>query len=205
MPKQTSSSNVNPGVRLSQSGIDGTARAIHPGGRGSGRLNLTRAAWPDLPQSTSRPVTPVAEADRPPDSLWWAALTFCMEGFAIYGASLHPNAAFPAQAMPNSAKVPQPRLAHEQQLAVAEPRRSWPTENSDAVELACADARPSRHWNWLSSLGETIVTLWTYWRREREIKRAVAALAEYDDRTLRDLGICGRADIERAVRDSRDC
>jgi 3-hydroxy-9,10-secoandrosta-1,3,5(10)-triene-9,17-dione monooxygenase len=56
-----------------------------------------------------------------------------------------------------------------------------------------------------SELDEKFVALWTHWRREREIKSAVAALAKYDERTLRDLGIHGRADIERMVRCCRDC
>jgi uncharacterized protein YjiS (DUF1127 family) len=105
-------------------------------------------------------------------------------------------------------KVWQQRLAGDQQAAAHEHGGSQPLENSDDVELeraAWADARPLRHWSWLGSLAEMIVTLWTYWRREREIRRAVAALAEYDDRTLRDLGICGRSDIERVVRYCGDC
>jgi uncharacterized protein YjiS (DUF1127 family) len=42
-------------------------------------------------------------------------------------------------------------------------------------------------------------------RREREIKKAVAALAKLDDRTLRDIGIPQRSQIEQVVRYCRDC
>jgi uncharacterized protein YjiS (DUF1127 family) len=101
-----------------------------------------------------------------------------------------------------------PSAPGDQQPAAHEHVASQPLENSDAVELeraAWAAARPLRHWSWLGSLAEIIVTLWTHWRREWEIRRAVAALAEYDDRTLRDLGICDRSDIERVVRYCRDC
>jgi uncharacterized protein YjiS (DUF1127 family) len=42
-------------------------------------------------------------------------------------------------------------------------------------------------------------------RREREIKKAVAALAKLDDRTLRDIGIPRRSQIEQVVRYCRDC
>jgi len=42
------------------------------------------------------------------------------------------------------------------------------------------------------------------WRREREIKKAVTALAEFDDRTLRDTGIPHRSQIEQIVRYGRD-
>jgi uncharacterized protein YjiS (DUF1127 family) len=42
-------------------------------------------------------------------------------------------------------------------------------------------------------------------RWEREIKKAVAALAKLDDRTLRDIGIPQRSQIEQVVRYCRDC
>ena len=42
-------------------------------------------------------------------------------------------------------------------------------------------------------------------RRELEIKKAVAALAKLDDRTLRDIGIPQRSQIEQVVRYCRDC
>jgi len=41
--------------------------------------------------------------------------------------------------------------------------------------------------------------------REQEIKKAVAALAKLDDRTLWDLGIPQRSLIEQVVRYCRDC
>ena len=40
---------------------------------------------------------------------------------------------------------------------------------------------------------------------EREIKKAVTALGEFDDRTLRDMGIPHRSQIEQVVRYCRDC
>ena len=40
---------------------------------------------------------------------------------------------------------------------------------------------------------------------EREIKKAVTALREFDDRTLRDMGIPHRSQIEQVVRYCRDC
>jgi uncharacterized protein YjiS (DUF1127 family) len=132
-----------------------------------------------------------------------------MEGFAIYGASLHPTAAFPLQALLSAAKLRQPRLAgREPAAAVHERDRARASENSNVIELeraAPSDAGSARRWNWLASLGETMVALPAHWRREREIKRAVAALAELDDRTLQDLGIGGRSEIERVVRYCRDC
>ena len=129
-----------------------------------------------------RPPEPSAEADSP--TSWWSAiLLFMMEGFALYGAALHPNAAFPVELMRRTASERLPRPASS----------SW------------TDSHARRRWRWWAALVETATVLLTHWRREREITRAVAALSSYDDRTLRDLGISGRADIERVVRYCRDC
>jgi uncharacterized protein YjiS (DUF1127 family) len=116
---------------------------------------------------------------------WWSVvLPFLMEGFAVYGAALHPNAAFSVEAMQRTASVRAPRPAGGQPLT---------------------DLHARRRWRWWAALGETAAVLLMHWWREREINRAVAALSSYDDRTLRDLGISGRADIERVMRYCRDC
>ncbi|WFU78464.1 DUF1127 domain-containing protein [Bradyrhizobium sp. CIAT3101] len=141
-----------------------------------------RAVRPGTLGDAPRPLKPSAEADRP--TSWWSAvLLSVMEGFALYGAALHPNATFPVEAMPRTVPPGSPR-----------------PDVSARIDL---NAR--RHWSWWSALGETTAVLWKHWRREREISRAVVALSSYDDRTLRDLGINGRADIERVVRYCRDC
>jgi uncharacterized protein YjiS (DUF1127 family) len=48
-------------------------------------------------------------------------------------------------------------------------------------------------------------SLWTQWRNEREVKRAVRALAEFDDQTLREMGIRDRSHVEFTVRFCREC
>jgi uncharacterized protein YjiS (DUF1127 family) len=60
------------------------------------------------------------------------------------------------------------------------------------------------HPGWLTMIWRAIADWWTEWRREREIRQAVAELAEYDDRVLRDMGFPHRSDIERIVRNGRD-
>jgi uncharacterized protein YjiS (DUF1127 family) len=45
----------------------------------------------------------------------------------------------------------------------------------------------------------------SYWRNELEVRRATRALAEFDDRTLRNLGIPNRSQIEFMVRFCREC
>jgi hypothetical protein len=37
-------------------------------------------------------------ADRPGTALWWSVFMFFVEGFAAYGASMHPTAAFSVEA-----------------------------------------------------------------------------------------------------------
>ena len=54
-------------------------------------------------------------------------------------------------------------------------------------------------------MGSLRTLLAEHGRREREIKKAVAALTKLDDRTLRDIGIPQRSQIEQVVRYCRDC
>ena len=54
-------------------------------------------------------------------------------------------------------------------------------------------------------MGSLQTLLAEHGRQEREIKKAVAALAKLDDRTLRDIGIPRRSQIEQVVRYCRDC
>ena len=54
-------------------------------------------------------------------------------------------------------------------------------------------------------MGSLRTLLAEHGRREREIKKAVAAFAKLDDRTLRDIGIPQRSQIEQVVRYCRDC
>lgn len=46
---------------------------------------------------------------------------------------------------------------------------------------------------------------WSHWRNEIEIRRTTRALAEFDDSTLRNLGIPDRSQIEFTVRFCREC
>lgn len=204
-----SSQNANRIVRLSNGQNGGIAHASLSDDRSVSRRHQARVARPDLPDLHPRPATTITESNRPIIKFCWATLAFFLEGFAIYGASVHPSAAFPIHALLTVAKAREPRLVGSEPVPTASENDASRTfGNSNVVEHECLprlDARPSRRWNWLASLGEPIVTLWEQWRREREIKKAVAALAQYDDRTLRDIGICGRSEIEQVVRRRRDC
>ncbi len=48
-------------------------------------------------------------------------------------------------------------------------------------------------------------SLWTRRKSEREVKRAVRALAEFDDQTLLEMGIGDRSQVEFTVRFCREC
>jgi uncharacterized protein YjiS (DUF1127 family) len=73
-------------------------------------------------------------------------------------------------------------------------------ERSTAVASSPPDPRRR-----ILSLAAAARWIWARWRREREIRRAVDALAKLDDRTLRDIGITDRSQIDRVVRFCRDC
>jgi uncharacterized protein YjiS (DUF1127 family) len=51
----------------------------------------------------------------------------------------------------------------------------------------------------------TVRSRWAHWRRKRKIKKVVTVLVELDDRTLRDIGIPHRSQIEQVVRYCFDC
>ena len=206
MLKQYFSSNVNRMVRPSRMRIGQIARDLDlSDDRSSGKL--VRAVHPDMPGYTrQQPVVALVDADIPTSGWWWTPF---MEGFVLYGASLHPGATFPAEVALAIASARQARPAGGRPPAMARGQGGLqPPKESNVIasELAAGgELRPPRRGNWMSELGEKVVALRTHWRREREIKSAVAALGKYNERTLRDLGIHGRADIERMVRYCRDC
>ncbi|WP_441235147.1 DUF1127 domain-containing protein [Bradyrhizobium sp. 930_D9_N1_4] len=204
MLEQQLPSNVNPMVRPSFARIAGIARGLDSStDRGGTRAP---AAFPERPAYT---VLPVTDMDQPATGWWWTALAFFTEGFALYGASMYPNAVFSLDEASLPANAHQASLADSRQPAMAHGQRgarSLDGSNVIAPGLAAWTGQPARDGgDWLAGFGEKVGAFWTHWRREQEIRKAVRALAEYDDRTLRDLGIQGRADIERMVRYCRDC
>jgi uncharacterized protein YjiS (DUF1127 family) len=66
-----------------------------------------------------------------------------------------------------------------------------------------AYADRSSHHIW-RKVWAAVANRWARWRRERQVKKAVATLAEFDDRTLRDIGIPHRSQIEQAARCGRN-
>jgi uncharacterized protein YjiS (DUF1127 family) len=168
------------------------------------------------------------------DAPWPPVFALFMEGFALYGASycgsLNAIGTSPIKASPTAAQAAQAeRLSvRERRGSIAIVYSSASPELAGAVdnetnragpesEVSSEDAGLSGFYSWPSSTDASnrrdwltrpwavIASRWAHWRREREIKRAVAALAEFDDRTLRDIGIPSRSAIEQVVRYCRDC
>jgi uncharacterized protein YjiS (DUF1127 family) len=180
------------------------------------------------PDSSARRIASIGpesakEADGPPLSFCSVVFENLMEGFALYGSCLHPTA-FPVERSRMDHNIPQPademspprrpRAVVPYSASQGEVAAAHLEQTSGAAGVASVDVeflesegvtsvgvvRRSARWFWNLTAG-----IWTNWRRERAIKRAVYALAEFDDRTLRDMGIPQRSQIERTVRHGRDC
>jgi uncharacterized protein YjiS (DUF1127 family) len=162
-------------------------------------------------------VTPSMAAGRQKTTVWSPVIRSFMEDFALYGTSVHLTACFPVtlhsdeekilRARDISARTISPGLERNtNQATPAGPAAAF-ADNSlrELNDVKSPRIGRSNRWNWLTLPWEVVVTLWTHGRREREIRRAVAALAELDDRTLRDIGIPHRSHIEQVVRYCHDC
>ena len=171
----------------------------------SGIAHQLAAATPSLPESGPAPIAAIARNDDAPTSLWWSVLASFAEGFGAYSVALYPTADFPVQAILVPRKEP---LQHpgSRELAATDGRETdLLTQNIQLGSGSTLDERLPRHRNLLALIYDAGAALWAHWRREREIKRAVEALSQFDDRTLRDIGISSRAEIEQVVRYCHDC
>lgn len=227
MLKKHSSELVSRTTRLYDISGNGEAHLVflENDNKGIAHENQAWAARPDLGRFEF--ASGHAEGDEnglTEHNTWSAKFTFLVEGFALCGASLYSTAAFPVVSFLTQEKtqqqtrfssaerrgsmspvspsaIPGLRAAEQQRDAELQPEDDGPVELDRVPAL---DTGRSGRWNWLRSCWETAVTLKTRWRREREIKGAVATLVELDDRTLRDMGIPDRSQIEQVVRYGRD-
>jgi uncharacterized protein YjiS (DUF1127 family) len=170
-----------------------------------------------------RPATAQADATWPP------AFWFFLEGFALYGASFHGFATTAVTATTGEVGVRQhqkPARSERQKsitlVSSAAPAEITVLRREDVVDRTAFGTRmpsakdgfafPAREIEqyrfvrpgWLTVIRRAIAGRWAKLRHDREVKKAVAALAEYDDRTLRDMGIPDRGHIEQSVREGRD-
>ncbi|RXT45684.1 DUF1127 domain-containing protein [Bradyrhizobium betae] len=192
-------------VRLSVAEPDGAGRLVRFDDGGLVRPGSGRSTMPGVADIGSHPD---AGPERDTGTFWWALAFSLMEGFALYGAALHPTAAMPVHAILAATRDRQPADAGEPPQRARSSSGAEAESTGNVVEfdrVRPRDAQPERHWTWLRAAGETVSALTAQLRREREIRRAIAALKDLDDRTLRDLGIRGRSEIEWTVRYCHDC
>ena len=170
--------------------------------------NLARAPRLDLADVKSPPVImpTMTRADRQKTAPWSPLFTSFIEGFALYGASygcygalLNAIATSSVKSCPTEASTPQP-----EEISPCERRKFISLVSPAASPGTTAPARETSR-NWRTKHWSAIAGRWADWRRQREIKKAVAALTKLDDGTLRDLGIPHRSQIEQVVRYCRDC
>ncbi|MHC2621310.1 uncharacterized protein YjiS (DUF1127 family) [Bradyrhizobium huanghuaihaiense] len=205
---KTHSRSVVRSVRPDDAEPGGQGRVAWSDGRGMARLGPDRTTRLGHAETRSPP-TLQAAAPGSQVSLFRSVAFAFMEGFALYGAALHPSASMPVHAILAARREWEPYPeADEPAKPVPDGDGRGPCSSGNVVKfdrVLPPDVQPERRWSWLRSAGETLTVLLAHLRREREIRRAVAALTELDDRTLRDLGIRGRSDVERMVRYCRDC
>ena len=170
--------------------------------------NLARAPRLDLADVKSPPVImpTMTRADRQKTAPWSPLFTSFIEGSALYGASygcygalLNAIATSSVESCPTEASTPQP-----EEISLCKRRKFISLVSPAASPGTTAPERETCH-DWLAKPWRAIASRWAHWRRQREIKKAIAALTKLDDGTLRDIGIPHRSQIERVVRYGRDC
>ncbi len=170
----------------------------------------------DIPAERLTPATEISKAESglPPETRPTMALVywFFLEGFALYGASVHglatPELSWRKRRKSNSpASSPAraERAVLESEGAVD--RRAFGSGTPSTRDVAAGefDQYRSVHPGGLSMIWRAIASGRAKRRREREIERAVDALADYEVRLLRAMGFSYRSQIEQTVRNGRDC
>jgi hypothetical protein len=188
---------------------------------------LTRLPRLDGTDARSQPsvMAAVRRRDRLDTTPWSSPiLAFFMEGFALYGASYHayPHApaASPAEPSATGVRAREPeeiswRARRRAMAIVASAMDSGVAEFKGEINRAglgsetasgdiLFDTARSNRWNWLVRPWRAIAGRLARRRREREIKKAVAALVEPDRRASRNFGIPKRAGIEQVTGYRRD-
>jgi hypothetical protein len=185
----------------------------------------------DIHPEQSAPTTVISEARSatgPADTIWRSVLWFLLEGFALYGASVHWVATTAVTAIASEVDARQrqksARSQRQRYISLVPPAAGHITvlEREDAVDRTAYGtqmpstrdgfARPVREVDryrfvspgWLALIWRVTGNRWAIRRREREIKLAVALLSDHDDRTLQDMGIPRRSQIEKIVREGRN-
>jgi hypothetical protein len=138
------------------------------------------------------------EVDGRKTAFWSLVCGYLIESFALYATSIYPVALFPVESLPDRLDMPQSGQvfrAGRRGLLTLVSTTSSPEASSLRPEPESTPATPAGCAT--GFVGNK--------QHERKIAKAVAALAELDDSTLRELGIPDRSQIERTVRYCHDC
>ena len=98
-----------------------------------------------------------------------------------------------------------PMLARETDASALPPKGSIGRQLLASVGSGAARLFSPNSWPQRRPIKTLMAAPWNHWRNEIEIRRTTRALAEFDDSTLRDLGIPDRSQIEFTVRFCREC
>jgi len=223
MSNSSQSANAN----LRQHGVSEHTLRIGARDRGRSFLPDVSKQIPDPSETVTKSRVATRPATGQADAIWQSVLWFFLEGFALY--SLPWVATTPATVIASEDDVRQcqkpARSERQKSISLVSPAARAETtilEREDAIDRTAFGTRmpstrdgfasPARevdryrfvHPSWLAMIWRAIASRRAKWRREREVNKAVAALAQYDDRTLRDMGIPHRSQIEQTVREGRN-
>jgi hypothetical protein len=167
--------------------------SLRDGSLGAGRSRPMRQ-----PDSENKPLARVATGASATNhqkiGFWSLLINSLMEGFALYGASMHSVVLLPVEPDPGEEQSPAPR-----DIAV----RRW--HGPIRVISSTQDTASTRFDRDADRVMPDEFASANRSKREREIQKATAALARLDDRTLFNLGIPHRSYIEQTVRYCHDC
>ena len=212
----------------SQSAIAAVRRGYTPG-QAAHRASRDRSDVPPEQLTPTAEASEARQATAQAETPWLSVLWLIFEGYSLYGASLHGLAAT-AVTTANSEVGAQrsreiPRRERRKSISlISSSARGGLTvvEREDAIERTASgnwlpsvghgretparDASRYRfvHPGWLTMIWRAIAGWRAERRRERKIRKAVAELAECDDRVLRDMGFPHRSQIEQILRNGRD-
>jgi hypothetical protein len=162
-------------------------------------LRAGRSAIADA-KSTPAKIVKIREADCRKAGFWPSVVDLLMEGLALCAVSLHPTALFLMETDPDEQRIPQPdEVSPRERRGPTSPAPRIAGQGAVSLEVAYKTNQAALARDAIAVTDEGSHEL------ERDIEKAVAALAKLDDRTLWDLGIPHRSHIERTVRYCHDC
>jgi hypothetical protein len=129
-------------------------------------------------------------------SVWTSVWAAILEGFTLYGASIHPIGFLPVQYYGAEQHTPNEISSETRPAPPTPPETAMPESSSLSSPLVMRQSRRM----WARAWSRSAATLWAQWRRERDIRKAVTALRELDDRAPSDIDTLRQSRIEQIER-----